>query len=72
MGTPAGRPCVERDRLIEAYTEAAHQYDRLRSDRLFALIRGAESPTAAELTDAEAEREKAKIAILAHLKEHGC
>ena len=72
MAFPAVKFCIERQRLVEAYTEAALRYRRLHSERIVAVIQGLEPPTSAEVVEAESKKEKAKIAVLAHQKEHGC
>ena len=72
MASPGAKSCVERDRLVEAYTEAKFRYDSLHSQRIFAVIQGVDSPTVGELAKAEMAKENAQAALLAHAKEHGC
>jgi hypothetical protein len=72
MATPATVLCIEKERLIRAYTDAALEYNHLNSLRVSALIRGEESPPLDEISEAEMRKENAKYAILMHLDEHGC
>ena len=72
MASPEAKSCVERERLVQVYTETKLRYDTLHSERIFAVINGLQSPTTAELAEAETEKENARIALLAHRKEHGC
>ena len=72
MASPAVKICSELARLSQDYTAAVLRHTQLRSERIFAVIKGLESPSAIELIEAEIQKNKAKIALLAHQKEHGC
>ena len=72
MASPTVTFCIERERLAQEYSTAVLRHNRLHADRVVAVIKGLESPTATELIQAETEKEKAKIAVSAHQKEHGC
>jgi hypothetical protein len=72
MASPAVEFCIERERLVQAYTTAALRYNRLHSERIMAVIKGREPPTAAELIEAEIQKDNVKIALLTHREEHGC
>jgi hypothetical protein len=64
--------CIEKERLIRAYTTAAVAYNHLNSVRVDALIRGDDPPPLDKISEAEVSKENAKYAILVHLEEHGC
>jgi hypothetical protein len=72
MASPAVRFCIEREKFLQAYTTAALRYTRLHSERIFAVIKEVESPSWAELVEAEIQKDNAKITLLTHQKEHGC
>jgi len=72
MASPAIKFCIERERLVRAYTTAALRHNRLLIQRILAEIKGLEPPSPAEITEADTKKENAKIAILAHQREHGC
>ena len=72
MASPVVRFCIDGERLLQAYTTAALRYNRLHSERIAAVMKCVESPTAAELVEAEIQKDNAKIALLTHQKAHGC
>jgi hypothetical protein len=72
MAAPAPILCMEKERLIRAYTDAALEYNHLNSIRIAALIRGEETPPVGQISEAEMRKENSKYAILAHMLDHGC
>ena len=48
------------------------RYNRLKTERIVAMIKGLEAPTEAELVEAETGKDNAKFAVMVHQKKHGC
>ena len=64
--------CIEHQRLMQVYLEAILEYNRLSLARVSALLDGTQPPSLDEVYDAEARKDNAKYAILAHAEDHGC
>ena len=64
--------CVEKRRLLQAFTEAVAECNRLQSSQVSGLLQGDGFDLEAEIAEAAERRELAKYAAIAHQQEHGC
>lgn len=64
--------CPERQSLIDAFTTAVSIYLRVQSAQSQALIDGRGFEFNAEIIDARKKKNAARVAIVAHQREHGC
>lgn len=66
--------CVEKMRLLHAYTQALRSMSQVISDQLEAVV--AEDPDFSRFDElvhmAGQSKEQAKYAYILHVKEHGC
>lgn len=75
-GGPTGSEiflCVERKRLLEAFTEAVHQVMLLQQQQVTDILNNDDSSRFDLLLDiANEKKEQAKQAYLQHVEKHGC
>ena len=64
--------CIEKQRLLQAYTAAVAECNRLQSAQVSGLLQDDGFDFEMEIAKAGDRREQAKYAILAHQQEHGC
>jgi hypothetical protein len=64
--------CPERTALVEAFTKAVSDYNRLHSAQVAALVRGSDLKFDMEMQSARKAVDLARAAILLHEREHGC
>ena len=75
MASPAPIPapaCDVKLRLLEEFTKAVRNLNRIHSARLRAVMNGDSFRFEEEFAEALERREKAKYAVLAHQMAHGC
>ena len=71
---PSPIACIEKERLMKAFTHAVSEFNRISSAQVAALL-GGSSPILRfekDLARAEARKYAAKLAVLIHQQEHGC
>jgi hypothetical protein len=64
--------CVEKRRLLQAFTEAVAECNRLQSAQVSGLLQGDGFDLESDIAKAAQGRELAKYAVIAHQQEHGC
>jgi hypothetical protein len=64
--------CVKKRRLLQAFTEAVAECNRLQSAQVSLLLQGDGFNLESEIAKAAQRREFAKYAVIAHQQEHGC
>jgi hypothetical protein len=74
MSAAAQNPiaCIEKRRLLLAYTTAVAECNRLQSAQVSALLQGDGFDLEMEIAKAGERREQLKYAVLAHQQQHGC
>jgi len=70
--SPTPIHCIEKQRLLEDYTAAVSEFNRMHSAQLAAVRKGEDFPFEEQIARAAERRENAKYAILAHQEKHGC
>jgi hypothetical protein len=71
MAAPTPKADTEKQRLLQAFTDAVSEYHRMQSAQLEALLRGDAFDFEIEIAKAAQRREQAKYAIIAYQEEHG-
>ena len=64
--------CLEKERLLGAFTNAVSECHRMQSAQLEALRRGEDVQFEEQIMQANNRRELAKYAVLEHREKHGC
>jgi hypothetical protein len=71
---PAIAYCAERQRLLEAFTQAMAEVTLIQQQQMAALIAGDEDFSRFDilLHIAQSRKDQAKYAYIAHVESHGC
>jgi hypothetical protein len=69
---PSPIVCIEKQRLIQEYTNAVSECNRLQSAQVLAVRRAEDFTFEEEIAKASQRREYAKYAIMDHSEKHGC
>ncbi len=64
MAAPMPKACAEKQRLLQAFTDAVSDYHRMQSAQLEALVRGDRFVFEIEIAEAAQRREHAKYAVI--------
>ena len=64
--------CIEKRRLLQEYTNAVSDCNRLQSAQVLAVKRGECFTFEEEIAKASQRREHAKYTIIDHAEKHGC
>ena len=72
MAAPTPIACAEKQRLLQAFTDAVSDCHRMQSAQLEVLLREDRFDFEIEIAKAAQRRELAKYAVIAHQQEHGC
>jgi hypothetical protein len=72
MVAPVPIVCTEKRRLLQAFTDAVAECNRMQSAQLEVLLREDRFDFEVEIAKTAELRELAKCAVISHQQKHGC